>query len=350
MQLKKYFLLIFLATIFLAPTKGQDFHYTQYFMSPLGVNPALAGAYNGSYRINGIYRDQYRGSATRPFGGFSFNVDAPIVRGLRKQDWIGVGLRMESNKAGALGQKINLYGLGVAYHLALDKKQNSIFTLGAQYGTGGYTYNQLSNGDTGASITSGSLTEQDINFNMSQGSGGGTGVPTVSGGSLNDLTVGLLYNAKNPKAGSDLKIGVAVEGILNPNRARRGQDGKGIGISGLGTYEFILNKRGSLTSGLYYYSNKKASAIVVNSIYNFQLKPDNKMILHGGLGLRNARAGLIYLGATFSGVRVGLGYDLDLGASTPATNNHKSIELGVTYIGKIYKKPKPKPIIYCPRL
>ncbi len=319
-------------------------------MSPLGVNPALAGAYNGSYRINGIYRDQYRGSAGQPFGGFSLNVDAPIIRGIRKQDWIGVGLRIEQNKAGSLGQKLNFYGLGVAYHLALDKKQNSIFTIGAQYGTGGYTYNQLVNGDTAESIVTGSLSEQDITFNTSQGSTGGTGTPSVSGGSLNDLTVGVLYNIKNPKAGSDFKLGIAVEGILNPNRARRGQDDKGIGLNGFGSYEFTMNKRSSLTSGIYYYSNKEASAINVNSIFNYKLKPGDKMTLHGGLGLRNARAVLIYLGATFNGIRVGIGYDLDIGASTPATNNHKSIELGVTYIGKIYKKPKPKPIIYCPRL
>lgn len=359
MQLKKYFLLIFLVTIFLAPTYGQDFHYTQYFMSPLGVNPALAGAYNGSYRINGIYRDQYRGSAGRPFGGFSLNVDAPIIRGLRKQDWIGVGLRIESTSAGggdlstgtegivssALGQKLNFYGLGVAYHLALDKKQNSVFTLGAQYGTGGYTYNQLQIGDTGRSITqpNAPLSEQEMNFNGSE--------QDVNGGSLNDLTVGLLYNLKNPKAGSDLKIGFSVEGILNPNRSATGRtDNKGIGLNGLGTYEFTMNKRSSLTSGLYYYSNKQASAIIVNSIFNYKLKPEDKMTLHGGLGVRNVRAALLYLGATFSGVRVGLAYDLDIGASTPATNNHKSIELGVTYIGKIYKKPKPNPIIYCPRL
>lgn len=342
MQLKKYFLLIFLATIFLAPTNGQDFHYTQYFMSPLGVNPALAGAYNGSYRINGIYRDQYRSAALKPFGGFSLNVDAPIIRGIRKQDWIGVGLRIEQNTSGALGQKLNFYGLGVAYHLALDKKQNSIFTIGAQYGTGGYSYNKLGVGDTGNSIINNSLSNQENNFNGSE--------LEVDGGSLNDLTVGVLYNRKNPKSGSDFKLGVSVEGIMNPNRASEGQDNKGIGLNGFGTYEFIMSKRASLTSGAYYYSNKKASAIIVNSIYNYKLKPGDEMILHGGLGLRNARAALIYLGMTISGIRVGLAYDLDIGASTPGTNNHKSIELGVTYLGKIYKKPKPKPIIYCPRL
>ena len=294
MQLKNYFLLILLTVVFLAPTQGQDFHYTQYFMSPLGVNPALAGAYNGSYRISGIYRDQYRGAAINPFGGFSLNVDAPIIRGLRKQDWIGVGLRMEQNKAGALGQKLNYYGLGLAYHLAMDKAQNSIFTIGAQYGTGGYTYNRLQVGDTAGSILTGSLTEQEEMFNQSQGGGGNPGNTTVDGGSLNDLTVGLLYNSKNPKAGSDLKIGVSVEGILNPNRARRGSDPKGIGLHGFGSYEFAMSNRASLTSGAYYYSNKQASAIIVNSIYNYKMKPEDKLTLHGGLGVRNVRAALIY--------------------------------------------------------
>jgi len=349
MQLKKYFLLIFLSAIFLAPTYGQDFHYTQYFMSPLGVNPALAGAYNGSYRINGIYRDQYRGSSGTPFGGFSLNVDAPIIRGIRKQDWIGVGLRIEQNTSGSLGQKLNFYGLGVAYHLALNKKQNSIFTLGAQYGTGGYKYGQLVNGDTGHSIVNGELSDTESMFSGGQGTNPNPGDP-IDGGSLTDLTVGVLYNLKNPKAGSDFKLGVSVEGILNPNRGKDRLDKKGIGLNGFGSYEMTMNKKASLTSGLYYYTNKKASALIVNSIYNYKLKPGDKMILHGGLGLRNIRAALIYLGATFNGIRVGIGYDLDIGASTPATNNHKSIELGVTYIGKIYKKPKPKPIIYCPRL
>ncbi|MEM9546651.1 MAG: PorP/SprF family type IX secretion system membrane protein [Bacteroidota bacterium] len=348
MQLKKYLLLIFLAALYFSPTKGQDFHYTQYFMSPLGVNPALAGAYNGSYRINGIYRDQYRGAAQQPFGGFSINVDAPIVRGLRKQDWIGVGLRIEQNKSGALGQNLNFYGLGIAYHLSLDKKQTSIFTLGAQYGTGGYSYDRLEVGDTPFSIVNGRLGGDGNEFNQAQGNDpNGLSIP---GGALNDLTVGGLYTKRNPKSGSELQIGVAVEGILNPNRAKFGQDNKGIGISGFGSYEFVINKRTSLTSGAYYYSNKQASAINVNSIINYKMKPGNQMILHGGLGTRSGRAALLYLGATISGVRIGLGYDLDIGASTPATNNHKSVELGVTYIGKIYKKPKPKPIIYCPRL
>ena len=340
---------------FSVSTFAQDFHYTQYFHSPLGVNPALAGAFNGSYRINGVYRSQYWSVADKAFNGFSLNVDAPVIRGIRKQDWVGIGLRLESATAGSAGQKLNFYGLGAAYHLSLDKKQTQILSIGAQYGTGGYSYNGIEIDDDafGSFLATKKTSLQADDFKSTGGPSGGTG--TDIGGSLSDLSIGLLYNQKNPKAGTDLKIGVGVEGVLNPDRSANiegntGQDKKGIGINAFSSYEFEITKRASLTSGAYYYTNKKASAININSIMNYKMKPGNALTLHAGMGLRNVRAGLIFLGATIKDIRVGLAYDIDLSSATAASGGQGGAELAVSYIGKIYKKPKPKPIIYCPRL
>ncbi|MEE9440017.1 MAG: PorP/SprF family type IX secretion system membrane protein [Saprospiraceae bacterium] len=328
-----------LGLLFVTSTTGQDFHYTQYFMSPLGVNPALAGAFSGSYRLNGIYRDQYRGSAVKPFGGFGINIDAPIIRGIRKQDWVGVGIRMDKDKSGQLSQSMSFSGLTAAYHLGLDKKQTSFISIGAQYGGGSIGYTAVG-GEVGNNEVEGKeRTEQTNNIFKDNNEG-----------SLNDLSIGVLYTARNAKSGNNFKIGVGVEGILNPNRAVLKQDQKGIGINAFSQYHMEMSKRLSLTSGVLFYSLKKPSAFVINSVVNYRIKPANKFTVHGGLGVRALRAGLIYLGATFNGIRVGLAYDLDLGASTPATGGHKSIELGVSYTGIIHKKPKVKPIIYCPRL
>lgn len=357
MHFKNFILVGFLSLVCSIASFAQDFHYTQYFHSPLGVNPALAGAFNGSYRINGVYRSQYWSTADRAFNGFSLNVDAPIIRGIRKQDWVGVGLRIESATAGEAGQKLNFYGLGAAYHLSLDKKQTRILSLGVQYGTGGYTYNgvELDQDAFGSYLATKNLSDQATALQ-------GTGIEgDETGGSLSDLTVGVLYNTKNPKTGTDFKIGVGVEGLLNADRAAKlkgaggvsipsGTDKKGIGINAFTSYEFTMTKRASLTSGLYYYTNKKASAVNVNSIMNYKMKPGNELTLHAGLGLRSVRAGLIYLGATIKDIRVGLAYDIDISSAVPGSNGQGGAELAVSYIGKIYKKPKPKPIIYCPRL
>jgi len=313
MQLKNYLLIVLLSTLVGSSTFGQDFHYTQNFFTPLDVNPALAGAFNGSYRINGVYRDQFRGAAERAFSGFTFNIDAPIIRGIRKQDWVGIGIRYNQDQSGFTDQKMTYFGLGASYHLALDKKQTSIVSLGAQYGTGGITYAIQDNSSFGSFLAVGQLSVAAEQFNMpSGGGGGGGGTPSLEGGSLNDLSVGLLYNSKNPKSENDLKIGLAVEGILAPNRADIGRDNKGIGINAFGSYDYAFTKRSSLTSGIYLYTQKSSNAVNISGILNHRLKPGDEMTLHAGLGVRNVRAGLVFLGATIKGIRVGLGYDQKL--------------------------------------
>ena len=217
--------------------------------------------------------------------------------------------------------------------------------------TGGYSYDRslIDERDFGTGIVQ-DFNGAQLSFSTQATMWLGQDPENIDGGSLNDLTVGVLYNQRNPKSKSDFKIGLSVEGILNPNRVRTGVDRKGIGLNVFTSYENTINKRTSLTSGAYYYSNKQNSAVIINSIANYKMKPGDELTLHGGLGVRNVRAALLFLGVTIKGIRVGLAYDLDIGTSTTATNSHKSIELGVSYTGVIYKKPKVKPIIYCPRL
>ena len=100
--------LVFITVI--TEMNSQDLHFTQFQFAPLTVNPALAGAYYGSYRIGGIYRDQFRSVATNAFQTIDFHVDSPIMRGFRDQDWIGVGVGMDVlDKAGAVGYKNSFY-------------------------------------------------------------------------------------------------------------------------------------------------------------------------------------------------------------------------------------------------
>ena len=45
---------------------AQDTHFSQFYASPLNLNPALTGVNDGTYRIAGIYRNQDR-SFTTPY-------------------------------------------------------------------------------------------------------------------------------------------------------------------------------------------------------------------------------------------------------------------------------------------
>ena len=85
--------LLFFAFISLSvATNAQDIHFTQFYLTPLNTNPAYTGAFEGTFRLSGIYRDQFAGVLnSNPFRTPSFGVDAPLIKGLGKRDWIGVG-------------------------------------------------------------------------------------------------------------------------------------------------------------------------------------------------------------------------------------------------------------------
>ena len=92
--------------LFLGQLAAQDIHFTQFYMVPQGLNPALAGKFEGSVRFGGIYRSQWRSIVgSNHFSTPSAFVDAPILKGFRKKDWIGVGLSLFQDQAGTLSLK-----------------------------------------------------------------------------------------------------------------------------------------------------------------------------------------------------------------------------------------------------
>ena len=76
MKILKY---IFWITLTMNVAKAQDIHFSQYYASPLTLNPALTGKFNGHFRVSGIYRDQnfnlYNVALFRtPSGAIDFNL------------------------------------------------------------------------------------------------------------------------------------------------------------------------------------------------------------------------------------------------------------------------------------
>ena len=48
---------------------AQDIHFSQFYFSPLNLNPAATGIFDGDYRIAGNHRQQWR-SVTTPYTTF----------------------------------------------------------------------------------------------------------------------------------------------------------------------------------------------------------------------------------------------------------------------------------------
>ncbi len=135
MKKSLYLLLLCLLTLQLS---AQDTHFTQFYAAPLTLNPALAGAFDGTFRASAIYRDQWRGSLDRPFQTFGTALDMryKVGRSLQYNDAVGIGILMFSDRVKEIdfnNTQLSVFG---AYHKALDVNDRQILSIGFQAGFG----------------------------------------------------------------------------------------------------------------------------------------------------------------------------------------------------------------------
>ncbi len=81
---------------------AQDIHFSQFYLSPLTVNPAKAGVFNGDYRISGIHRNQWN-SVTIPYVTTGLGYDFPWKLKSMEKHRFTTALHLLADKAGDPG-------------------------------------------------------------------------------------------------------------------------------------------------------------------------------------------------------------------------------------------------------
>lgn len=330
MKLKRL-LLILTVTTTLGTLTAQDIHFTLFNMSPLTLNPALTGAYEGTARLGGIYRGQW----SKFTGGTlyktpSIYLDAPIVRGFRKNDWIGVGLMTYTDNAGNTMLKTGTQMFSASYHLALDKTGKTILTLGFQ------------GGNVQRSINQDSLVfESDIRNNGVSEDG------KFEKKSYLDFNTGIMLRTAVTEA-SGLELGVAFEHITQPKYGFGSSNQKKLmRINVHSRFENQLTDQWSVAPTLLFQSMGQSTEIALQGWAGYQFTPEYKF--NFGAGYRFGRDLQALLGVDFKeGLRVAGSFDINTSSLTNATNG-QGFEIAAWYIFKIYKKPSVKPSILCPQ-
>lgn len=338
---------------------AQDLHWTLFTYSPLTLNPAFTGAYEGSFRVGGIARDQapspsysnFAASGADGFNGnntflsYNFYIDAPIITGFRKQDWVGIGATFYSDKAGALSLGQNYFQGSVAYHIGLNKKQTSTFTIGFHGGSGSRSI------DAQYAILASDL-EINPSFN-----GGGTSIAGVSDQPSQhfELGAGLLFRTQANKT-TGFNIGLNFKHIIPAKGYGLVQ---GVQEDSLFTLPLTvglhsqldvkMSEKWSITPAFMVQSASPALEAQVQGMLGYHLNPDKNTVLNFGLGYRFGDAAQFLLGMDIGAFRVAASFDLTLSSAGTINRNVGGFELGVSYIGRIYKDPAVKPVIFCPR-
>ena len=341
----KTHLLVFVMLLSCAVSHAQyNIHWTLFDMSPLSLNPAKTGAYEGTFRVGGIYRDQdnFIGGAKGYRTPLIF-ADAPLIWMRKKKDWIGVGGMYYSDKSGSLGLGQTFGAFSAAYHYTVNKQ--SYLSLGFQIGSGGRSVD----------LTGKEIFTTDFNTTTQSASAvDRTAFNTDKKANFVDRTIGLAYTTKIDKK-TKLNVGIAFAHLGKVK----------YGINKTGTQALLplmttvhaevtrqITKKIGFAPQLMYRTTAKAQELNIQAIGTYDMKPDDAKspILRGGLGYRVFGNDLqILLGADLkNNWRIAASYDIE----TSGLRNAKTangFELGVWYTAKIYKKPTVKTVIYCPR-
>lgn len=147
-----------LLVFFFFEIQAQDRLFSQFYASPLTLNPALTGAFEGKFRVSSIYRDQWRQAMEQPYQTFSSALDLRWRMGKEKSRWqdhAAVGVMFFQDKAGAVNFSTTQIAVSAAYHKALDIRNTQFLSLGFQAGVvqrninfGNITFEDQFNGTT----------------------------------------------------------------------------------------------------------------------------------------------------------------------------------------------------------
>ena len=134
--MKKVFL-IFLSIFFIYDASAQDEHFSQFFALPMHMNPALSGAYDGTYRMTAIYRDQWSNNLESPYKTFAAGGDTRFEMDFGKRrtdDHFGLGLFFVSDRVPEFRTNTTKVSAYFSYHKKLGDKNNSYLAAGTKLG------------------------------------------------------------------------------------------------------------------------------------------------------------------------------------------------------------------------
>jgi type IX secretion system PorP/SprF family membrane protein len=318
----------FFGTIFFLMLAGnliaQDPHFSQFFSSPLTLNPAFAGKFNGMVRAAANYRNQWP-TINRAYETGTASVDFPILANkIPYNDIWGVGLMAYSDKSAAGAVGFTYYSLTTAYHKGLD--EDGYKQLGAGFQV---TYANML-------INTSKLTFED------QLTASGFTNPTqeiFSNSTLKanymDINAGILYTASTTDK-NNFYAGVSLYHINRPK-----QDFTGVNYNlypratiHAGGY-FPVGELTTLhLSGLYSTQAGAHETVIGGAMQFVAGNPDvdNPTSVYGGAWMRFGDALIPYIGLEYGDLRFGVSYDINISDLKTASESRGGMEISLIYI------------------
>lgn len=339
--MKKILSTLTICFAFVTMANAQDPNFSQFFASPLTMNPALTGKFDGMFRLATNYRNQWP-TISNAYTTGTASFDMGIMKNrIPEYDQFGIGFMGFTDRAGDGALVTNYGAFSVAYHKALDENG----------------YHQIGAGFQGTFVNK-RLNTANLKFADQLTPFGFTGVTNevFSNSQVNisyfDMNAGVLYNGST-NGYNNFYVGASMYHINRPKESFQGGN-------------FVLNARttiqagGKIPVGTYNFihfagnfsTQAKAQNIMVGGTFSLNVNnsEDNPTNVYLGAWTRfnNVNDALIpYVGLEFSEFHIGASYDVNISPLKIASNSRGGVEISLIYIKK-YTDPNMKKL-NCPK-
>jgi type IX secretion system PorP/SprF family membrane protein len=323
--------------------QAQDPGFSQFFASPLTLNPALTGKFNGVVRVAGNYRNQWP-SINNAFITSTISIDGGILKGrLPENDTWGIGLMAMTDKTASGILTSNFLSFSTSYHKSLD--EDGLHQIGVGF-QGSYANKSLD----GTRLTFEDGLQLDGTWLRSP-------TEAINSEMINvhyfDMNVGVLYNASS-NGSNNYYFGASAYHLNHPRESFLGVDTINVPtrvtFHGGGYFPVAGSASTLYVSGLF---NNQAGAhdFVLGGAWEVTASTDeqNPANFYAGLWARISNvtdAVIPYIGLDYGNFNLGLTYDVNVSSLQTASQSRGGIEISLIYIKKASDGHREVP---CPR-
>ena len=316
---------------------GQDPSFSQFFASPLNINPALTARINSKWRVIANVRDQWIGPAS-PYASSTISYDTrALEKYMSETSVFGIGGMLMYNSSMRGIHKASFASLNFSYNVLLaegDAEHRIGIGIGGIYGNKTVDFSRLY------------FAEQFI------GTGFDQNLPTGES-SLSEMkpylssTAGVLYSISSTYSNFD--IGAAAFHLNKPKQTFLEDKNQYLPIRYVAhaNFETYLTDEFLFNTNAIYQQQAATNYFSVGGAIGYYLTRDysnqTDVLLNAGLWYWSNNAIVPYLGFTYQSFQVGLSYDITISKLRQAERKPKTFEISL-----IIRGDKKEGIIWCP--
>ncbi len=311
MMNKFYVPLLCSACLLATVVHAQDPSFSQFFSSPLNVNPALTGNVNGDWRLISNLRNQWMGQAS-PYttGTISFDTKVfqrKVLNVPENDNTFAIGGMLMYDRAMGGTVKSTYASINTAYSITVANNDVARHKVTAGFGT---TYGKRA------------IEYDKLDFEEQfTGSGFNTNLPTGETALSNmkafySANAGITYCIQ--KENSNFDIGIAAFHVNKPKQTFLEDAKQTLAIRNVvhANYEKYLNERLVLNTNAIYQFQSKAEYLSVGGSLGYIVPGEDKVIVNGGVWLWAKTAVVPYFGFTYKDLQFGATYNISSPSSS----------------------------------